>query len=112
MRKKPQKRSSCPIFYFCLPSVLRMWLFSPSLNQDATSAASLFCTVPPSQVKPSWGLRGSTRSCTNCNMTSPSWRKSPFWWARCRACTRYATAPHFLPRPNSLPGKVAITPHT
>lgn len=47
--------------------------------------------LPPFQVKPSWGLRDCTRSCTNCNMTSRWWRKSPFWWARCRACTRYAS---------------------
>lgn len=76
---------------FFLPSVFRMWLFSPPSHQEATSPASLFCTAPPSQVKPSWGLRDCTRSCTNCNMTSRWWRKSPFWWARCRACTRYAS---------------------
>lgn len=80
-----------PLSQFFLPSVFRMWLFSPPRHQEATSPASLFCSAPPSQVKPSWGLRDCTRSCTNCNMTSRWWRESPFWWARCRACTRYAS---------------------
>lgn len=53
--------------------------------------------LPASQVKPSWGLRGSTRSCTNCNMTFLSWRRSLFLWAHCRGCTRYVPLHFTLP---------------
>lgn len=57
----------------------------------------MFCGLPSSQVKPSWGLRGCTRTCTNCSMTSLSWRRSLFLWAHCRGCTRYPTLRFALP---------------
>lgn len=57
----------------------------------------MICCLPPSQVKPSWGLRGCTRTCTNCSMTSLSWRRSLFLWAHCRGCTRYPPLRFALP---------------
>lgn len=98
-------------FFFFLPSEFPMWLFFslPTPGGDLTSLSVLYLSGkavlgPPRLYQELHELQHDLSVVEEVTLLVGTLQG--LYQVRSRS------APHFLPRPNSLPGKVGVTPHT